>query len=187
MVTVDGAAALLFRRAYGFIGEIKLVPPDDSTIVWCEASSLLQIIVKMRRSYGGDPAERRDGLIYCRVRDFPIDACFDDPRALFRDVAPVTGFIGATSGEHGTAQLAGRGPVPSAEWQLRLPHSFMGEGIDVGGDAIAVVPPLSKANFLRLHFPNAPYDRPPGPLAPKYLDPYDGSFRDPAAMRIVAG
>lgn len=63
----------------------------------------------------------------------------------------------------------------------------MAEGIEVNGDAIAVLPQLSKANFQHRHLPNDPYDRLSGPLVPKYLDSYGGSFPEPDAKRIVVG
>ena len=185
--SIDDAASLRFRRVCGFIGEIKILQTGDSTIVRCETPAHLKIIAKLWWMYGNSPAERHDSFIYCRVQDFTSAACCDGPHALMRVGDPVTGFIEATIGGHGTAQLTGRGPVSSAEWKLRHPRSFMAEGIEVSGDAIAVLHQLPKANFLHRHFPNDPYARMSGPLVPKYLDPYGGSFSEPAAKRIAAG
>lgn len=70
VASLGDASALCFRRAYGFIGEIKFLQPVDSTIVRCETPAHMHIIAKLWWMYGRDPAERRDRFVYCRAQAF---------------------------------------------------------------------------------------------------------------------
>ena len=64
---VDDWAAQ-FRRVYGYVGEIKLLPADKEC--GTRTPAMLQVVVRLPFRYGKNPLETRDSWLDCRVTAF---------------------------------------------------------------------------------------------------------------------
>lgn len=147
LLNVSDSLSVRYRCVYGYIGEIKFSPDDDSRLMTPETPAFLQIVVKLWWKYGNLPAEQHDSFAFCRLNAILSTEAFDGRTILRRVGDPVAGFSEAISGAQLSAQLTGWGPISAAEWQSRQPQSFPAfGGFELNGDAIAVLPKLGARN-----------------------------------------
>ena len=161
--------ALRFRRVYGYVAEIKYHPEETKDVITFETPAAATAVLKLWWRYGNLTAEAHDSWLYCRILACTSTAAFEGQFELFNDGGPISGIPEATNGARQTAQLTGWGPVSAAEWKLRSPSTFIDDGFELDGDALAFLPSVAKDNFAHFHLPNAAYARMSGSLAPKYM------------------
>ena len=165
---------VLFRTAYGYIGEIKFLSNDEERDFkgpiflksnWAPSyfgtvtPALLQISAQLPFRYGKSRGETSDSWTRCRISAFISTDVFCPPIQMLRVGGPVTGFIEATnSKEHFGAQLTGRAKTIASEWNLLAVACFP-EKIELNIDATSALPKLDRGNFPIDHAPNVTYGR----------------------------
>ena len=163
MLCVFGASTALW-------GEIKYIKGEPTDAISFDSPALLAIIARLWWRYGSLRQEAHDSWVCCRLIAFASTALFGGQLEAISVGDPVAGFIEATSDENNTAQLTGWPPISAAEWKLRQTRSFPGDGFEVNGDALAVLPAVASGRFGHTPPPNVSYARLHGHKVPKYFD-----------------
>ena len=155
-----------YRMVYGYIGEIKFLPPDEER--GAETPALLQIVAHLPFRYGKTRAATYDIWAHCRISACVSTDAFDSPVQLSRVCDPVSGFVeSANSKDHFGAQLTGWDKVLASEWEVLHDASFPAS-IELIIDVISTMPQLANGNFSITHAPDVKYGRFVSPEVPKY-------------------
>ena len=128
-ISLSEVYAKRFRRAYGYIGEIKLellylgrfyFLPDafwvgpDVHLTDGEGTSTpaqLQLVVQIPWRFGNSPAETTASHIFVRVQAFVSRAAFTSPVQRLAVGDPVVGYLEPTNGPSKSAQLVSWSPT----------------------------------------------------------------------------
>ena len=119
---LNDECAAKFSRVYGYIGEIKFFPVEES--FGTETPAALQILAHLPFRYGSQPVGIRDGWASVRLTAFVSAAAFELPVSLLRVGGPVTWFVEQANAVYKSAQLASCSRTPASEWKLMRTTRF---------------------------------------------------------------